>query len=519
MPQQSKLSPFLTELQRRPVFRVVAAYPKNKKTVTKTLKLVLLLPLLMPNQMFAQLASDYFPLQVGNYWVQRSESLGGANPTTFRLELEGTDMIGGTEYFRLSQILSADNDSSESGWYTWMREDTSGIVMGAFSETPEILEIVISTATITVDGDPTDWSGIDTLVSDPQGDDSPAYTGDDIQALYIVKDSANLYVRMDLWDTVNTNFGNGPSPSEGRYEIRIDNDGPYNSMHLGIAYDQASSQWSLGHNGSSSGVPEGLEGPDFVGVSGGVIEIELPLATIGYPSNYSQIRGTVMNCCVQDWGVLDEAGVSSITIFDPPLPQFPNDALEAGFAWEFDFLPDLHISNSTVSIVETVQVPAGQFNDCLKINAVLTNSAGDTVQRNQVYYAQGVGEVLNVGWNASQQNFRFELTEYSVQLSVGDNAATGVPIHFSLHQNYPNPFNPVTTLRLDLPQAAEVKLVVYDLLGREVVQLVKSRQQPGHHQVIWTGTTAEGRAAPTGIYIARLVTPEYKKSIKMVLLK
>ena len=94
-----------------------------------------------------------------------------------------------------------------------------------------------------------------------------------------------------------------------------------------------------------------------------------------------------------------------------------------------------------------------------------------------------------------------------------------VPNEFKLLQNYPNPFNPSTTVRFDLPEAAEVHLVVYDILGREVIQLVNKRLEPGYHQVIWNGKTAHGMDVPTGIYIARLVTPRYTKSIKMVLLK
>lgn len=102
-------------------------------------------------------------------------------------------------------------------------------------------------------------------------------------------------------------------------------------------------------------------------------------------------------------------------------------------------------------------------------------------------------------------------------LSIDDLAA--IPEEYALHQNYPNPFNPTSTIQYDLPEAANVTLVVYDLLGREVVRLMEGQLEPGTHQVLWDGKTASGQEAPTGIYIARLVTLEYTKSIKMLLLK
>ncbi|MCH7521361.1 MAG: T9SS type A sorting domain-containing protein [Candidatus Marinimicrobia bacterium] len=99
------------------------------------------------------------------------------------------------------------------------------------------------------------------------------------------------------------------------------------------------------------------------------------------------------------------------------------------------------------------------------------------------------------------------------------NPAAGLPAGFSLEQNYPNPFNPSTTLRFALPQAAEVTLVVYDLLGREVARLADGRLEAGEHRVVWNGRDARGREVPTGLYIARMVTATYTKSIKLVLLK
>jgi hypothetical protein len=102
-------------------------------------------------------------------------------------------------------------------------------------------------------------------------------------------------------------------------------------------------------------------------------------------------------------------------------------------------------------------------------------------------------------------------------LSIEENE--GLPAEYALHPAYPNPFNPASTIRYDLPQASEVSLIVYDILGREVKRLVDGYIEPGYHQTMWAGKDQFGRSVPSGIYIARLVTPEYSKSIKMLLLK
>ncbi len=94
-----------------------------------------------------------------------------------------------------------------------------------------------------------------------------------------------------------------------------------------------------------------------------------------------------------------------------------------------------------------------------------------------------------------------------------------IPEVFNLSQNYPNPFNLRTTLKFDLPSAADIKVIVYDLMGREVVRLVDKRQEAGYHLLDWDGRDAHGCGLPSSIYIARLSTPEYTKSIKMLLLK
>lgn len=109
--------------------------------------------------------------------------------------------------------------------------------------------------------------------------------------------------------------------------------------------------------------------------------------------------------------------------------------------------------------------------------------------------------------------YKFEQT-----LAIEEDLLT-IPKIFDLEQNYPNPFNPVSTIQYEIPHASEVSLIVYDILGREVTRLVDGYMEPGYHQTQWDGRNVNGQELPSGIYIARLVTPEYTKSIKMVLLR
>ncbi len=94
-----------------------------------------------------------------------------------------------------------------------------------------------------------------------------------------------------------------------------------------------------------------------------------------------------------------------------------------------------------------------------------------------------------------------------------------VPTHFRLHGAYPNPFNPSTTISYDLPEAAEVTLLVYDMLGREVQQTLVGHQAAGaNHQVSFE---AQGLASGTYLYrvVAQLADRQEMKTGRFVLMK
>ena len=94
-----------------------------------------------------------------------------------------------------------------------------------------------------------------------------------------------------------------------------------------------------------------------------------------------------------------------------------------------------------------------------------------------------------------------------------------IPIAYTLHQNFPNPFNPITNLRYDLPGQAQVILTVYDLMGREVTQLVNTTQEAGFKSVQWNATDMHGKPVSAGVYLSQIRAGEFVQTKKMVLLK
>jgi hypothetical protein len=94
-----------------------------------------------------------------------------------------------------------------------------------------------------------------------------------------------------------------------------------------------------------------------------------------------------------------------------------------------------------------------------------------------------------------------------------------IPREFSLCQNHPNPFNPSTMIKYDLSQQVEVKLMIFNMLGRHVRTLVEQTQPAGRYTVTWDGRNEQGLPVSSGTFLYQLRAGNFVQTRRMALVR
>lgn len=115
--------------------------------------------------------------------------------------------------------------------------------------------------------------------------------------------------------------------------------------------------------------------------------------------------------------------------------------------------------------------------------------------------------------NFSGTGIAFYTLRYS-KISAIDPISFNIPSKFTLSQNYPNPFNPITSIRFDIPKASFVQVTVYDVMGREIENLVKEQLKAGEYMVKWDAIRFS-----SGIYFYSITADGFRSTKKMILTK
>ncbi|GEM_PF-3600375 len=168
----------------------------------------------------------------------------------------------------------------------------------------------------------------------------------------------------------------------------------------------------------------------------------------------------------------------------------------------------LQITKAYSAIFKTGIVPSGTYVRDESENAVFLTDGYSLIYQSVLPHGKPV-IVLPSGW--------LDIHGYSGYpnpfLKKTNNHAE-VPIIFELKQNHPNPFNPSTLIRYSLPTDEFVSLKIYDILGREVMDLVRDYQTAGYKEVLFDASNL-----PSGIYVYRISAGKYNATRKMLLLR
>lgn len=199
---------------------------------------------------------------------------------------------------------------------------------------------------------------------------------------------------------------------------------------------------------------------------------------------------------------------------------FPNPGDEVTFK--------LSLINQGSSVAGTdLTVELSSIDSCVtSIKEVFSNLYGDIavgeISESPRGYILSLNELcsgtedVRVDIVAMSERFPYWTDSFNIQVfPVGiDEETVILPYQNILSNAHPNPFNPITTIEYELAEAAEVQLIIYNLLGQEVESLVEGTRSAGRHRIIWNASQYS-----SGIYFYRIVTEKFSKTRKLILLK
>ncbi len=231
--------------------------------------------------------------------------------------------------------------------------------------------------------------------------------------------------------------------------------------------------------------------------------------------------GSVSTGDFDDDGVLDEF----VQFNSPPSVQevFPlvfENTWTDSTSTSFGGIPtNIQLNETTVDGWGTLITPQGSFDALREVsvdrsyNPLLPVIIYTTFTNIDFITTAGVTAHISLDGNGNvivaEYSVSGEMTGTSIDVLEGE-----TPAAFHLKQNYPNPFNPATQISFALPEASEVRLTVYDLLGKEVAALAEGPRAAGTYEVRF-----DAGHLPSGVYLYRLEAGSFTETRVMNLVK
>ena len=174
---------------------------------------------------------------------------------------------------------------------------------------------------------------------------------------------------------------------------------------------------------------------------------------------------------------------------------------------------DMIISNSTAEREVLLNWETSDLPPALQLVLV-------DISNNRFLKLTGINAVAEYRFQSHRENlFKVIAGDETFVRGSTEEIKSTLPQQFNLSQNYPNPFNPTTYIDFELPRASQIRLIVYNLLGQQISVLASGFYQTGKYSAEWDGRDDFGNAAATGVYLFRLESEEYVRTVKGVLVK
>ncbi len=209
-----------------------------------------------------------------------------------------------------------------------------------------------------------------------------------------------------------------------------------------------------------------------------------------------------------------------------------NSTLADNFAATIPENGDIIIRTGTVSAIGdawgTLNLSYGSFQNALRVKEIISIKDSSTLYQMAIHedfttydwYVPGRKfSVFTINYftfsfsDFSQTSKNVSYNPLSAPIGITP-ISTNVPDNFKLYQNYPNPFNPSSNIKFQISKLSNVKLIVFDVLGREVAALADEQLNPGTYETQWDASNY-----PSGVYYYRLTASDYTETKKMILIK
>jgi hypothetical protein len=214
---------------------------------------------------------------------------------------------------------------------------------------------------------------------------------------------------------------------------------------------------------------------------------------------------------IKDASIVDLMGAWNQSMWaDPAFPTTTTDLLMSSF------VPGDKDANTLPGFTNGVKSEDGQTARVAKVSDFIENYAQSGTKTLSLIDGLPIGALQ---WDDQTLNSAEAYAEvlayyYSFFFRGVAVETPGVVQSFTLSQNYPNPFNPSTTIKFELPKSSDVRLSVFDMLGREVQTLVNEQKQPGRYEAVF-----DGKNLASGVYLYRLQAGTFVQTRKLLLIR